>query len=312
MVANLQNPIFFDDSQAREWLEARVWPNGPVCPHCGAGSEHVTALHGQSHRAGAYQCNRCREQFTVTVKTVFERSKIPLSKWLSSLFLMTASKKGVSAHQVHRSLGISYKTAWFMCHRLREAMRPAKYPGLLGGLDETVEVDETFVGGKATNRKDRKVRAKQPVVALVQCGADVRTFPVRKVNARHMNALLERQVSKKSYLMTDDSKIYPRIGKKVRDHESVNHSIEEYVRGDAHVNTAENYFSLFKRGIYGIYHHVSHEHLPMYLAEFDFRYNARARLGVNDFERAELAAKGIVGKRLTYRRPLSARQEGQA
>jgi transposase-like protein len=302
-VANLQNPIFTDEILAREWLEARVWPNGPVCPHCKATCESVTKLHGTAHRAGTYQCNACREQFTVTVGTVFERSKIPLSKWLAALFLMTASKKGVSAHQVHRSLGISYKSAWFMCMRLREAMRPAKYPAPLGGLEETVEVDETYVGGKAANRKSRKVRAKQPVVALVHRGADVRSFAIKKVNKRHLNAILDKQVSKKSYLMTDESNLYTNLGKKFRDHETVNHSIEEYVRGDAHVNNAESYFSIFKRGLIGVYHHVSHEHLPMYLAEFDFRYNARAKLGVNDYERAELAAMSIVGKRLTYRRP---------
>jgi hypothetical protein len=188
-------------------------------------------------------------------------------------------------------LGISYKSAWFMCHRLREAMRPAKYPRPLGGLEETVE-DETFVGDKAANRKNRKVRAKQAVVVLVHRGADARSFPIRKVNSRHMNALLDKQVSKKSYLMTDESRVYSRLGKKFCDHETVNHSIEEYVRGDAHVNNAENYFSILKRGIYGVYHHVSHEHLPMYLAEFDFRYNARAGLGVNDYERARTCGQG--------------------
>ena len=309
MTANLQNPIFTDETKAREWLEARIWPTGPVCPHCGSTGDDVTALNGKAHRPGLYQCSSCREQFTVTVKTVFERSKIPLSKWLAALFLLTASKKGVSAHQVHRSLDISYKSAWFMMHRLREALRPASYPRPLGGLEETVEVDETYVGGKATNRKSRKVRAKQAVVALVHRGADARSFPIRKVNSRHMNALLGKQVSKKSYLMTDDSNVYPKIGKKFRDHQAVNHSIEEYVRGDAHVNNAENYFSILKRGITGVYHHVSHEHLPMYLAEFDFRYNARSGLGVNDYERAELAAKGITGKRLTYRRPHIERQK---
>jgi transposase-like protein len=304
---NLQNPIFTDNDLAREWLEARVWPNGPECPHCKATA--VTRLQGFKHRAGAYQCNACREQFTVTVGTVFERSKLPLCKWLAALFMMTASKKGVSAHQIHRSLGISYKSAWFMCHRLREAMRPANYPEPLGGKFKIVEVDETFVGGKAGNRKSRKVRIKQPVVALVQRGGDVRSFPVRKVNSRHLNALLRKQVSKKSYLMTDESNIYSKPGKQFTRHQTVNHSIEEYVRGDAHVNNAENYFSILKRGIIGVYHHVSHEHLPMYLAEFDFRYNNRTKLGVNDYERAELAAKGIVGKRLTYRRPAGARQE---
>jgi transposase-like protein len=237
------------------------------------------------------------------VGTVFERSHIPINKWLMAAFLMCASKKGMSAHQMHRMLGVSYKSTWFMLHRLREAMRPAKYPGPLGGKFKIVEVDESYIGGKATNRKSRKVREKQAIVALVQRGADVRTFPVNKVNKRTLNALLRRQVSKKSYLMTDDSNIYPAVGKKFTRHQSVNHSIEEYVRGDAHVNTAENYFSILKRGINGVYHHVSHEHLPMYLAEFDFRYNARSALGVNDPERAGKLLKGIVGKRLTYRRP---------
>jgi hypothetical protein len=209
----------------------------------------------------------------------------------------------MSAHQMHRMLGITYKSAWFMCHRIREAMRPAKYPGPLGGKFKIVEVDEAYIGGKATNRKSRKVREKQAIVALVERGADVRTFPVNKVNKRTLNSLLRRQVSKKSYLMTDDANIYPEIGKKFTRHFAVNHSIEEYVRGDAHVNSAENYFSILKRGINGVYHHVSHEHLPMYLAEFNFRYNNRVGLGVNDGERAARALKGAEGKRLTYRRP---------
>ena len=149
MDANLLQAIFTDETTAREWLESRVWPNGPVCPHCG-NSDRITGLRGRVHRAGVYQCNACREQFTITVKTVFEKSKIPLSKWLTALFLMTASKKGISGHQVHRMLGsISYKSTWFMCHRLREAMRPAKHPRPLGGLEETVEVDETYIGGKS-------------------------------------------------------------------------------------------------------------------------------------------------------------------
>jgi transposase-like protein len=237
------------------------------------------------------------------VGTVFERSHLPLNKWLMAAFLMCASKKGMSAHQMHRMLGISYKSTWFMLHRLREAMRPAKYPGPLGGLDEIVEVDESYVGGKATNRKSRRVGKKQAIVALVHRGGDVRTFPISKVNSRKMGALVRRNISRKSYLMTDDSNIYPKLGKEFRRHSAVNHSIEEYVRGGAHVNNCENYFSILKRGINGVYHHVSHEHMPLYLAEFDFRYNARSGLGVNDPERAGKLLKGIVGKRLTYRRP---------
>jgi transposase-like protein len=304
MSNEFENKVFQDEHAAREWLEGHLWPQGPVCPRCGT-VDNATAIDG---RPGLYQCNaaECRTQFTVTVGTVFERSHIALNKWLLASFLICSSKKGVSAHQMHRMLGISYKSAWFMMHRLREAMRPAKYPRPLGGLEETVEVDETFIGGKLSNRKNRKVKPKRAVVALVHRGGDVRTFPAKRVNSRHLNAILDKQVSKKSYLMTDESNVYSKLGKKFRDHEVVNHSIEEYVRGDAHVNSCENYFSILKRGIYGVYHHVSHEHLPMYLAEFDFRYNARAKLGVNDVERSHKLLTGIVGKRLTYRRPVGA------
>jgi transposase-like protein len=304
---DITDPIYSDESKAREHFERVQWPDGPICPHCGTVNE-ATKLEGKSTRPGVYKCRPCRKPFSVTVGTVFESSRIPLNKWLYAMHALASGKKGAAAHQLHRQLGISYPSAWFMCHRIREAMRPAKYPGPLGGLEETVEVDETYVGGKTTNRKSRNVKPKRAVVALVHRGGDVRSFPVKKVNSRHMNALLDKQVSKKSYLMTDDSNIYPKIGKKFRDHETVNHSIEEYVRGDAHVNNCENYFSILKRGIIGIYHHVSQEHLPMYLAEFDFRYNARSRLGVNDTERAEKILRGARGKRLTYRRPAGAGQ----
>jgi transposase-like protein len=237
------------------------------------------------------------------VGTVFERSHIPLNKWLMCAFLMCSSKKGMSAHQLHRMLGISYKSTWFMCHRIREAMKPGQFNGPLGGKFKTVEVDETYVGGKATNRKSRRVKPKTAVVALVQRDGDVRSFPIKKVNSRTMSALLRKQVSKKVHLMTDDSNIYPKIGKKFNRHSTVNHSIEEYVRGDVYTNTVENYFSILKRGIIGTYHHISNEHMPMYLTEFDFRYNNRSKLGIDDPARAAKALKGIVGKRLTYRRP---------
>jgi transposase-like protein len=301
-MCDLANPAFTDEEKAREFLENSRWPDGPVCPFCGQ-LDTVKPLGGKSMGPGWFHCSDCRDKFTVRTGSVMERSHIPLHKWLLATHLMTSSKKGMSAHQMHRMLGITYKSAWFMCHRVREAMRPAKYPGPLGGKFKVVEVDEAYIGGKATNRKSRKVREKQAIVALVERGADVRTFPVNKVNKRTLNSLLRRQVSKKSYLMTDDANIYPEIGKKFTRHFAVNHSIEEYVRGDAHVNSAENYFSILKRGINGIYHHVSHEHLPMYLAEFDFRYNNRVGLGVNDGERAARALKGAEGKRLTYRRP---------
>jgi transposase-like protein len=306
----LQNRVFLDETKARQWLERHLWPDGPVCGHCGS-VNNATPL---GTRPGWYQCNaaECRSQFTVTVGTVFERSDIPLNKWLMCAFLMCASKKGMSAHRLHRMLGISYKSTWFMCHRIREAMRPAKYPGPLGGLDEIVEVDESYVGGKASNRKSRRVAKKQVIVALVHRGADARTFPISKVNSRKMGALVRHNVSRKSYLMTDDSNIYPKLGKEFRRHSAVNHSIEEYVRGGAHVNNCENYFSIFKRGVNGVYHHISEEHMPLYLAEFDFRYNARSGNGVNDKARTEKALKGIVGKRLTYRRPHKSQEQASA
>jgi transposase-like protein len=249
---DITNPIYSNEAKAREHFERVQWPDGPICPHCGVVNE-ATKLEGKSTRPGVYKCRPCEKPFSVTVGTVFESSRIPLNKWLYAMHALAAGKKGTSAHQLHRELGISYPTAWFICHRIREAMRPAKYPGRLGGLDETVEVDETFVGGKASNRKSRKVKPKRPVVALIERDGDVRSFQIKKVNSRHLNALIDKQVSKKSYLMTDESNIYSKLGKKFRDHETVNHSIEEYVRGDAHVNNAENYFSIFKRGIIGVY-----------------------------------------------------------
>jgi transposase-like protein len=192
MSNELQNKVFHDETKAREWLEGHLWLDGPICAQCGT-VNNATQIDG---RPGLYQCNaaECRSQFTVMVGTVFERSHIALNKWLMAAFLICSSKKGISAHQMHRMLGISYKSSWFMMHRLREAMRPAKYPGPLGGKDEIVEVDESFVGGKATNRKSRNVRKKQAVVALVQRGADVRSFPIKKVNSRHLNAVLDKQV----------------------------------------------------------------------------------------------------------------------
>jgi transposase-like protein len=299
MAADLQNPIFHDETKAREWLEARVWPNGCVCPHCGATEERTRRLEGKAHRAGLYQCNACREQFTATVGTVMERSKIPLPKWLMAVYLLSASKKGMSAHQLSRMLGVSYKSTWFMMHRIREAMRePSFAAGPLGGADKVVEADETYVGGKAKNRKN-KVPPKEPVVALVERDGNVRGYHVANVDSETLRPILVEQIEASSRLMTDESKVYTKVGKTFASHETVNHSIEEYVRGDAHTQTVENYFSLLKRGIVGVYHHVSAAHLKRYVGEFDFRYNTRK---VTDMERAALAAEGIKGKRMTYRR----------
>jgi transposase-like protein len=323
----LKNPIFNDETAAREWLEARVWPKGATCPHCGATCPHcgatgedVTKLEGKAHRPGVYQCSQCRDQFTVTVKTVFERSKIPLTKWLAALFLMTASKKGVSAHQVHRMLGISYKSTWFMMHRLREAMRVG---GLepMGGPGSVVEVDEAY-HGNVENRVVSAARArsgvpytkggkrgpggKRAIVSLIERGGSVRSFHVPTADAATVSQIVRENVRAESRLHTDESPLYKKVGAEFAAHETINHAAKEYARGDVTTNTIESYFSIFKRGMRGTYQHCKEKHLHRYLAEFDFRHNNRIALGVNDGMRAETLAAGIVGKRLTYRRPYQA------
>jgi len=303
MTANLQNPIFTDETKAREWLEARVWPNGPVCPHCGATGDDVTELQGKAHRPGLYQCSQCREQFTVTVKTVFERSKVPLSKWLAALFMLTASKKGVSAHQIHRSLGISYKTAWFLCHRLREAMRTGGFAPM-GGGGGIVEADETFIGRQEGQPKRRVGWGhKNAVLTLVERGGSAHSFHMATVSVAEVAPIVRANLSREARLMTDEGLSYKEVGREFASHETVNHSHDEYVRGDVTTNTVEGYFSVFKRGMRGVYQHCKEKHLHRYLSEFDFRYNTRTALGFNDLMRAEAAAIGIKGKRLTYRRP---------
>lgn len=309
-MSNLQNPIFQDDAKAREWLEARVWPNGPHCPHCGnVDQAKLKKLEGMAHRPGLYQCAACREQFTVTVNTVFERSKIPLSKWLAALFLMTASKKGVSAHQMHRMLGISYKSTWFMMHRLREAMRVGGLLPPMGEGGKPVEVDETFFGRLDGMKKGKAAWAhKNVVLTLVERGGSARSFHIDGTRAGDIMPVIRANLSHEAQLMTDELAAYKYIAEvEGLQHDTVKHSKDEYVRreGDKMIstNTVEGYYSIFKRGMKGVYQHCSEKHLHRYLAEFDFRYSNRSALGVNDYERAELMAKGIVGKRLTYRRP---------
>jgi transposase-like protein len=317
----LRNPIFLDETKARDWLEARVWANGRVCPHCGnADQDKITKLDGEAHRPGVYQCNesKCREQFTVTVKTVFERSKIPLTKWLAALFLMAASKKGVSAHQVHRMLGISYKSTWFLMHRLREAMRTGDLLPPMGEDGGAVEVDETYIGRvKGVKMKRGGSRHKNAVLSLLDRDTrQVRSFHVSNANAAEIAPIVNANISKEARMMTDQAPVYRKMFADFARHETVDHSKDEYVRHPNVVhfpdgkpdpivttNTVESYFSVFKRGMRGTYQHCSEKHLHRYLAEFDFRHNNRAALGVNDVERAGQLAKGIVGKRLTYRRP---------
>ena len=305
---SLQNEIFTDEARAREWLEAHLWANGRPCPHCGVVGES-TKIGGATARPGLYKCNACRKQFTVTVGTIFERSHVPLGKWLQATFLMCASKKGFSAHQLHRMLGVTYKTAWFMAMRIREAMREGKFSFPMGGEGKTVEADETYVGGKEKNRhKSKRFKnhaggtwGKEMVFSLVEREGSVRSMHLTSVSAATLRPILVAQVDAKSFLMTDDAGQYRQMHKDFA-HQAVNHGIGEYVRGTAHTNTVESYFAILKRGITGTYHHVSQQHLKRYLGEFDFRYNERSSLEVTDMQRTEKALKGIVGKRLTYRR----------
>jgi len=298
-MTNLTDPIFHNEDKAREHLEQLRWPDGPWCPHCG--STNVKRLEGKSYTAGALYCRDCRKKFTVSVGTLFERSHIPLHKWVLAFHLMASSKKGMSAHQLHRMLDVTYKSAWFMAHRIREAMRDPAGSGPLGGPNTVVEVDETFVGGKAKNRKSTApVRPKEAVMTLVERDGRVRSFHVASVNVRTLRPILTSQLDRSSYLMTDEAAYYASTGREFGGHGTVNHSIEEYVRGGFwHTNTVENYFSILKRGIFGVYHHVSPKHLKRYVGEFDFRYNNRS---VSDAARADAALRGIEGKRLTYRR----------
>lgn len=302
-MCDISNPIFHDEDAAREYLEAQRWPDGPFCPFCGQ-VDTIKALPAKgSMGKGWYHCRDCRKKFTVRVGTLYERSHVKLHKWLMATHLLCASKKGMSAHQLHRMLGVTYKTAWFMAHRIREAMRPdGSDASPLGGAGKSVEADETYVGGKAKNRAFRKEPPKkEAVVALVERDGRVKSFHVAKVNAKTLGPILFTNIDRASRLQTDEAAHYTKIGDEFAGHGTVNHSIDEYVRGNFldHTNTVEGYFSILKRGINGTYQHVSEAHLKRYLGEFDFRYNFRS---ISDAERALIAVKGIEGKRLTYRR----------
>lgn len=318
---NLTDPIYTDADKAREHLESIQWPDGPVCPHCGS-VEGIAKVEGtkKAHRKGLYYCNACGGQFTVTVGTVFESSHVPLNKWVLASHLMAASKKGISSHQLSRLLGVSYKTAWFMSHRIREAMAvDPKSRGPMGGEGKTVEADETYFGPKddqtppARNpsqgprtQKPKPGFYKRTVMGLVERGGEVRTFHVERANIETVKEVLFRNIDRKTTLYTDQAQFYKQPGKDFDTHRSVNHSKDEYVRieGDkiVHTNTIENVFSVFKRGMVGVYQHCGEAHLHRYLAEFDFRYNRRSKLGVEDTQRTAMLLEAIRGKRLTYRR----------
>ncbi len=298
MDINITNPIFHDEAKATAHLEADRWNGEPFCPHCG--SDNVHRMGGKT-QAGMFLCNDCRDKFTVRTGTVMERSHVPLHKWLLATHIMAASKKGMSAAQMGRMLGVTYKTAWFLCHRIRESMDGANTPGPLGGEGKTVEVDETYVGGKSKNRAHRKPAPKKVVVSLVERGGRARSFhlPGYFVKADDVRALVVTNVDRASHFMTDENKIYKIMGAEFASHKSVSHSTGEYARADQHSNNVENFFSIFKRGIIGTYHHLSAQHLARYLAEFDMRASTR---DMSDGERAAEILKGGIGRRLTYRR----------
>lgn len=294
---------FATEEAAREWLEAKRWPEGAACPHCGGAEVYKLTPKPESvkpGRKGLYKCKYCRKQFTVTVGTIFEASHIGLHKWLIAIYLMCSSKKGISAHQLHRSLSIGYKSAWFMCHRIRYAMEQGPAMEKLSGI---IEADECYIGGKRRGGREKSGRPgpdsnKAPVFALVERGGKLRAFPIERVTSENLRSALRDNAERSSRIMTDDSNLYTLVRDDFDSHETVNHTEREYVRGDVSTNTVEGFFGLLKRGINGVYHHVGKKHLHRYVQEFQFRYNARK---INDGDRTALAVIGFEGKRLKYR-----------
>jgi transposase-like protein len=313
----LSQPRFHDEAKAFEYLESIVWAGGVVCPHCGVVGGRVYVLEGVVHntqkgkragnvRYGLKKCGECRKQFTVKVGTVFEHARIPLHKMLQAVHLIMSSKKGISAHQIGRTLEISYKAAWFLAHRIREAMASGDLSafGQGGGI---VEADETFIGRIKGAPKRRAFHHKMKVLALIdRDSGKARTMVVDEVTAKTIMPIVKANVAKEALLMTDESNVYRSADRHFAGHGTTNHSAGEYVDREIpeiHSNTVEGYFSIFKRGMKGIYQHCGEQHLHRYLAEYEFRYNNREALGCNDSDRANAALVGIVGKRLTYRRP---------
>jgi transposase-like protein len=302
MASVLSAPHYHDEDAAFAYVERIVWPNGPVCPHCG-GVERISKMQGSATRKGLHKCYQCRKQFTVRQGTIFESSHVPLHIWLQAIFLVAGSKKGVSSNQLHRTLGVTLKTAWFMSHRIREAMRS----GALGPMTGIVEVDETYIGhlkGHATPRGG--VGHKMKVLSLVERGGEARSVVFERTSADEIIPIVKANIAKEAHVMTDDHSMYRHSLKAhFADHSIVRHQLDEYVVGMAYTNTVEGYFSIFKRGMRGVYQWCSEKHLHRYLAEFDFRYSNRVALGCDDMERADRLLRGIVGKRLTYQTTLA-------
>lgn len=308
----LSRSHFYDEKAAFAYVESILWPQGPVCPHCGT-MERSYKLEGVRSKAseknpegverfGLYKCGACRKQYTVRKGTIFEESHCPLHKWLQAIHLMCSSKKGISAHQLHRVLEVQYKTAWFLAHRIREAMRSGDLTPF-GGGGAPVEVDETFIGREPGAHKRKGWQHKMKVLSLVDRNSgQARSFVVDSVRMEHLVPIIRENIAKETVLLTDELPAYQKIGKEFSQHEHVRHSIGEYGYGPIHTNTIEGYFSIFKRGMKGVYHHCAKRHLHRYLAEFDFRYSQRAGNGVDDTQRATKALLGVVGRRLTYRR----------
>lgn len=301
-MADLHDPIFTDETKAREYLESVRWPEGPVCPKCGV---YEKASKVKGGRDGLYFCNACRKQYTVTVGTVYERSKIGLSKWLLATYLLSSSKKGMSAHQLHRMLGVTYKTAWFMAHRIREAMKDTDQSPM-GGSGGVIEADETYFGSSGYNfvngegwKMKRGHGDKMKVFTLVERGGRAKSLKVDTLSRAKVHEIIQDAVAEVATVMTDESTLYTGLDKKFADHLTVNHGKKEYARGYVWTNTVEGYFSIFKRGMIGTYQHCGEQHLQRYLSEFDFRYSNRR---ISDKERAVVALKGAEGKRLMYRR----------
>jgi transposase-like protein len=293
--AHFQNP-----EAARAYLEALRWGSERVCPHCGTVNESFV-----TKKPGVYRCRskECRKDFSVTTKSVMESSHIKLNVWLQAFFLMASSKKGMSSHQMHRALGITYKSAWFLPHRIREAMRSGGLLPPMGGNGGTVEVDETYIGRLEgqPKRKNNTSNGKNTVLTLVERGGSVRSFHVDGVRIADVAPIIRANIAREAKLMTDEAPWYKEVGRDFASHGTVHHTNKEYVRGDSYTNTVEGFYSIFKRGMKGVYQHCAEKHLHRYLSEFDFRYSNRVALGVNDGERADLAIKGAAGKRLTYR-----------
>jgi len=297
------SPHFHNEEAAYAFVEARIWPEGPVCPHCGCVAR-ISKMQGKSTRVGTYKCYQCRKPFTVKIGTIFESSHVKMHLWLQAMYLIAGSKKGISSNQLHRILGVTLKTAWFMSHRIREAMREGELAPF-GSGGGSVEVDETYIGREPGVEKAKGgVAHKMKVLSLVDRNSGrARSMVVDDTTAATVAPLVEANIVAEARLLTDQSKIYKQVGSKFAEHGIVNHQIGEYVsftNPTVHTNTIEGYFSIFKRGMKGIYQHCSKKHLHRYLAEFDFRYSNRAKLGVTDTERADRMLLGAVGKRLTY------------